>query len=107
VAVVVVDHTHLLLFGLLVPQEKVEELVVLETMELEVLELQTVAAEAVDLVVRQMLVEQVEKEFVLSNSLINLHLILLPWKRLVAALTLMAIIKFMYLHHQELLQLIL
>ena len=71
--VVVLDHTHLLGFGLLVLKEEVEELVVLETMELEVLELQTVAAEAVDLVVRQVLVEQVEKEFVLSNSLINLH----------------------------------
>ena len=63
-AVVVVDHTHLLLFGLLVPQEKVEELVVLEIVELEVLELQTVAAEAVDPVLLQPPVEQGQLAFV-------------------------------------------
>tara|TARA_B100000085_G_scaffold187607_1_gene171542 strand:+ start:458 stop:781 length:324 start_codon:yes stop_codon:yes gene_type:complete len=106
--VVVLDHTHLLGFGLLVLKEEVEELVVLETMELEMLELQIVVVEAVDPVAHQMPVELVEKEFVLSNFLINLRLILMPWMRVVVMLlTLMETIKFMYLHHQDLLTLIL
>jgi hypothetical protein len=101
--VVVLDHTHLLGFGLLVLKEEVEELVVLETMELEML-----VVEAVDPVAHQMPVELVEKEFVLSNFLINLRLILMPWMRVVVMLlTLMETIKFMYLHHQDLLTLIL
>ena len=85
--VVVLDHTHLLGFGVLVLKEEVEEdYGAGNNGGMEPLELQTVVAEAVDPVVLQMPVEQVEKEFVLSNFLIDLRLIFLLWMRVVVML---------------------